>query len=62
MDAQQRNRVLWPAIDEQRVLSAEVSCIALVLGFRSSTNLAAAYGVAVTMTMFITTILFYVVF
>ena len=38
-----------------------VSCIALVLGFRSSTNLAAAYGVAVTMTMFITTILFYVV-
>ena len=38
-----------------------VSCIALVIGFRSSTNLAAAYGVAVTMTMFITTILFYVV-
>ncbi len=38
-----------------------VSCIALVLGFRSSTNLAAAYGVAVTLTMFITTILFYVV-
>jgi KUP system potassium uptake protein len=38
-----------------------ISCIALVLAFRSSTNLAAAYGVAVTMTMFITTILFYVV-
>ena len=38
-----------------------VSCIALVIGFRSSTNLAAAYGVAVTMTMFITTVLFYVV-
>jgi KUP system potassium uptake protein len=38
-----------------------VSCIALVLGFRSSSNLAAAYGVAVTLTMFITTILFYVV-
>jgi KUP system potassium uptake protein len=38
-----------------------VSCIALVVSFRSSSNLAAAYGVAVTMTMFITTILFYVV-
>jgi KUP system potassium uptake protein len=38
-----------------------VSCIALVLAFRSSSNLAAAYGVAVTMTMFITTVLFYVV-
>jgi KUP system potassium uptake protein len=38
-----------------------ISCIALVLAFRSSSNLAAAYGVAVTMTMFITTVLFYVV-
>ena len=38
-----------------------ISCVALVLGFRSSSNLAAAYGVAVTMTMVITTILFYVV-
>ncbi len=34
-------------------------CISLVLGFRSSTNLAAAYGIAVTATMAITTILFY---
>ena len=33
----------------------------LVLGFRESTNLAAAYGVAVTATMVITTILAYVV-
>jgi len=32
--------------------------LALVVGFRESTNLAAAYGVAVTMTMVITTILF----
>jgi KUP system potassium uptake protein len=31
-------------------------CIATVLGFRSSSNLAAAYGVAVTSTMVITTI------
>ena len=37
------------------------SCIALVLGFRTSTNLAAAYGVAVTTTMAITTLLFFFV-
>lgn len=37
-----------------------VACIGLVIGFRSSSNLAAAYGVAVTTTMVITTILFYV--
>ncbi|MFN8652386.1 MAG: KUP/HAK/KT family potassium transporter [Gemmatimonadales bacterium] len=38
-----------------------VACIWLVIGFRSSTNLAAAYGIAVTGTMGITTILFAVV-
>ena len=38
-----------------------LGCIAIVVGFRSSSNLAAAYGVAVTSTMVITTILFYVV-
>jgi KUP system potassium uptake protein len=38
-----------------------LSCIALVLGFRTSSNLAAAYGVAITTTMLITTILFYMV-
>ncbi|MDM7921884.1 MAG: potassium transporter Kup [Pyrinomonadaceae bacterium] len=36
-------------------------CIAVVLGFRTSSNLAAAYGIAVTSTMAITTILFYFV-
>ena len=36
-----------------------VACILLVLGFGSSTSLAAAYGIAVTGTMIITTILFY---
>ncbi|MEP6822210.1 MAG: potassium transporter Kup [Chthoniobacterales bacterium] len=36
-------------------------CIGLVLGFGSSSNLAAAYGVAITTTMLITTVLFYVV-
>jgi KUP system potassium uptake protein len=35
------------------------ACIGLVLGFRSSENLAAAYGIAVVLTMIITTLLFY---
>jgi KUP system potassium uptake protein len=35
-----------------------IGCIGLVLGFRSATNLAAAYGVAVTTDMVFTTILF----
>ncbi|MDK2124865.1 potassium transporter Kup [Parachitinimonas caeni] len=38
-----------------------VSVIVLVLGFRSSNNLAAAYGIAVTGTMVITTALAYIV-
>ena len=38
-----------------------VACIGLVLGFRSSSNLAAAYGVAVTTDMVFTSILFAVV-
>ena len=38
-----------------------VACIWLVIGFRSSSNLAAAYGIAVTGTMAITTILFAIV-
>ncbi len=36
-----------------------VGCILLVLGFRSATNLAAAYGIAVTGTMAISTLLFF---
>jgi KUP system potassium uptake protein len=36
-----------------------VACVALVLAFRSSSNLAAAYGVAVTTTMVITTLLLF---
>lgn len=36
-----------------------VACLALVFGFRSSSSLAAAYGVAVTGTMTVTTILFF---
>jgi KUP system potassium uptake protein len=38
-----------------------VGCIALVIGFGSSSALAAAYGIAVTGTMVITTLLFYVI-
>jgi KUP system potassium uptake protein len=38
-----------------------ISCIGLVIGFRSSGNLAGAYGIAVTTTMVITTFLAYFV-
>ncbi len=38
-----------------------VGCLALVLGFGSSSHLAAAYGIAVTGTMAITTVLFSVI-
>ncbi|HRB04308.1 MAG TPA: KUP/HAK/KT family potassium transporter, partial [Ilumatobacteraceae bacterium] len=36
-----------------------VACVGLVVGFRTSTALAAAYGIAVTMTMAITTLIFF---
>ena len=36
-----------------------VACVGLVIGFRSSTALAAAYGIAVTLTMAITTLIFF---
>ncbi len=45
----QVNQALW------------IGCLALVLTMRTSSNLAAAYGVAVTGTMIVTTMLFYVV-
>jgi KUP system potassium uptake protein len=38
-----------------------VACVSLVLAFRSSSNLAAAYGVAVTTTMAVTTLLLFTV-
>jgi KUP system potassium uptake protein len=38
-----------------------LACVALVLGFRASSNLADAYGIAVTGTMAITSVLFYFV-
>ena len=50
-------QIYIPAVNWALMLAT----IALVLGFRSSTALAGAYGVAVSMTMIITTILAYVV-
>jgi KUP system potassium uptake protein len=55
--AKERGQIYIPAINWALMLS----CIGLVLGFRSSSNLAAAYGVAVTTTMVATSVLFYVV-
>ena len=40
-------------------LALAVACISLVLGFQSSSALASAYGIAVTLTMLTTTALFY---
>ncbi len=36
-----------------------VACLGLVIGFGTSSNLAAAYGIAVTLTMSVTTLLFF---
>jgi KUP system potassium uptake protein len=36
-----------------------IGCVGLVIAFRTSSNLAAAYGIAVTTTMLITTMIFY---
>ncbi|MBV9880235.1 MAG: potassium transporter Kup [Gemmatirosa sp.] len=55
--ARERGQIYIPAVN----WALMICCIGLVLGFRSSTNLAAAYGVAVTTTMAITTILFHFV-
>jgi KUP system potassium uptake protein len=38
-----------------------LTCIGLVMGFKSSSNLAAAYGIAVTTTMVLTSVLLFVV-
>jgi KUP system potassium uptake protein len=52
----ERGQIYLPRVNWALMLS----CIGLVIGFQSSSNLAAAYGVAVTLTMGITTLLFYV--
>ncbi len=55
--AHEAGQVYIPAIN----WALMVSTIGLVLGFRSSSGLAAAYGIAVATTMVITTLLFFVV-
>src|SRR5262249_20301219 len=55
--AHERGQVYIPEINWLLMIAT----VGLVLGFRSSTNLAAAYGIAVTTTMVITTLLAYVV-
>jgi KUP system potassium uptake protein len=52
--ATEKGQVYLPTINWVLMLT----CIGLVIGFRSSANLAAAYGVAVTATMVITALLF----
>jgi len=53
--AVERGQIYMPKINWVLMLA----CIGLVLGFKSSSNLAAAYGIAVTLTMMSTTLLFY---
>jgi KUP system potassium uptake protein len=55
--ARERGQIYVPAVNWALMLG----CIGLVLSFGSATRLAAAYGIAVTSTMVITTILFYAV-
>jgi len=55
--ARQKGQIYIPAIN----WALMIACIGLVLGFKTSSRLAAAYGVAVTMTMVATSILFFVV-
>jgi KUP system potassium uptake protein len=53
--ARERGQIYIPQINWLLMLS----CIGLVLGFRDSSHVAAAYGVAVTATMVITTLLLF---
>jgi KUP system potassium uptake protein len=53
----ERGQIYIPGVNWLLMLA----CIGLVVGFGSSSSLAAAYGVAVTTTMAITTVLFFVV-
>ncbi|MFA7369491.1 MAG: KUP/HAK/KT family potassium transporter, partial [Kiritimatiellales bacterium] len=55
--SEQRGQVYLPVINNFLL----ACCLAMVLGFRSSSNLASAYGVAVTLTMIATTVLFFIV-
>ncbi|HEX2028827.1 MAG TPA: potassium transporter Kup [Nitriliruptorales bacterium] len=55
--AQERGQIYVPSVNWLLM----IACVGLVIGFGSSTQLAAAYGVAVTMTMVITTLVYYLV-
>ena len=55
--AHEKGQVFVPEVNTMLMLAT----VGLVFGFRSSTNLASAYGMAVTATMVITTLLAYVV-
>jgi len=50
----QKGQIYMPGVN----WALGVACVGLILGFRTSNNLAAAYGVAVTGTMTVTTLLF----
>jgi KUP system potassium uptake protein len=52
-----KGQIYMPEVNYAMMLA----CISLVLAFRESSNLAAAYGIAVTATMAITSILYYFV-
>jgi KUP system potassium uptake protein len=51
----ERGQIYMPQVN----LAMAVVCLALVFGFQTSSNLAAAYGIGVTMTMAIDTLLFF---
>jgi KUP system potassium uptake protein len=55
--AQERGQIYVPVVN----WGLMIACVGLVLGFGSSSKLAAAYGVGVTTVMLITTMLFFVV-
>ncbi len=54
--AEQRGQIYIPAVNRWLMIAT----MALVIGFRSTSNLAAAYGIAISMTMTVTTLLFFV--
>ena len=54
--ARQFGQIYIPAVN----WGLMIACVLLVIGFKNSSNLAAAYGVAITITMLITTLLFFV--
>jgi len=51
----ERGQIYMPQVN----FTLMMACIGLILGFKSSENLASAYGVAVTLTMVTTTLLFF---